>query len=1239
GNSSDTNLVPNANIVFGGSGSNRTVTITPAANQSGITTITILVTDGEGLSASTAFTLTVGSHAPGVFIWNGPGAGANNWSASGNWSPAGPPESLDDLKFYDPGASGVAVSNVNNFVDATAPATVASLQYANSNGNHTTLLAAGKTLNIVGTLGVTVGTETDNGNTQVVTATITGLAATLNVSGGNLTVRQASDPSSSSQRATLDMSGLGNFTATVSRVLVGTEGTIARPTGTLLLAKTNLLTANGSSPAIAVGGAGGGSGNAGGVSHLLLGWDNAIFADSLSVGRAKQGLSSGVASSLRFNPAFTNANPALGPTFFFRAADGSSRVATWNIADSQSQGGTVNTAGACDFTGGTVDALVDAMIVGRSSTGSGAGNPVGTLTLHAGTIDVTTLQVGVQGSLANSSNNIATGTVTVNGGMLIVNSSLQLGPTAGGGGAAGTRGVLAISGGAARVNSISTGTGTNNAIAVNNGTLALTNAVGPGLNSLALTNSTLQLRVVAGTACILATNLTTGSGGSTIQISSLPTLTVFPTNLALIKYTSLSGAGFNFTLGSLPAGAGCGGYLSNNVANSSVDLIVTNCIVPDAFLTWNGDVSGNWDTATANWKNNVGPGLTYAQGNAVVFNDSASGATNVNLDLTLSPSSVVVSNNAKPFTFGGLGQLSGAMSLTKQGAGTLVLAHGGDNDFTGGMYVSGGTLQIGDGGGGGNLPNGSVVNNATLIFDQSDDATVGAVISGSGAVIQDGPNVLTLSGANTFTGSLTIRDGVVRAGNTAALGAAGTATVVTNTGALDVNGLNLTAEPVTISGAGFEGAGAIVNSGAQQISALRTVTLAGDATIGGTNRWDIRNTGGTASLMTGGQPFKLTKIGPNQISLVAVNPIDAALGDVDIQQGVFAIQTSTAQLGNSSYTLTIRSNATLNLWALSSSPLNKKIVVENGGTIWNESGSSFIVGPVVLTNGTATMNVGGTSLNCTNNVISGTGGLTKIGAGTLSLQGSNTYTGDTLISTGTLALVNLGSISKSAKVTIAGGGTLDVSARSDGRLTLANGQTLLGNGTLNGHLTVSPGATVSPGTSIGALTVTNTVTLQGVTFMELNKSAATNDVIRGAASIVFGGTLSLTNLAGALSNGDAFKLFYASAYSGAFTNFLPPMPGSGLAWNTSTLSSDGTLRVSVAPRPVITGVTLAGTNLVLSCSNGIPNAPFQVLTSTNVALALAQWESAATNVFSPSGLGWVTNSAGDARRFFALRIP
>jgi hypothetical protein len=60
GASTNTTLVPNANLVFGGSGSNRTVTVTPAANQIGVTLLTVFVSDGQ-LTNSTNFALTVGA--------------------------------------------------------------------------------------------------------------------------------------------------------------------------------------------------------------------------------------------------------------------------------------------------------------------------------------------------------------------------------------------------------------------------------------------------------------------------------------------------------------------------------------------------------------------------------------------------------------------------------------------------------------------------------------------------------------------------------------------------------------------------------------------------------------------------------------------------------------------------------------------------------------------------------------------------------------------------------------------------------------------------------------------------------------------------------------------------------------------------------------------------------------------------------------------------------------------------
>jgi VCBS repeat-containing protein len=72
GSSSNTTLVPNANIVFGGSGANRTVTVTPAPNKTGSSTITVKVTDGSGLMATDTFALTVNANYTFCGIQNVP---------------------------------------------------------------------------------------------------------------------------------------------------------------------------------------------------------------------------------------------------------------------------------------------------------------------------------------------------------------------------------------------------------------------------------------------------------------------------------------------------------------------------------------------------------------------------------------------------------------------------------------------------------------------------------------------------------------------------------------------------------------------------------------------------------------------------------------------------------------------------------------------------------------------------------------------------------------------------------------------------------------------------------------------------------------------------------------------------------------------------------------------------------------------------------------------------------------
>jgi autotransporter-associated beta strand protein len=542
-----------------------------------------------------------------------------------------------------------------------------------------------------------------------------------------------------------------------------------------------------------------------------------------------------------------------------------------------------------------------------------------------------------------------------------------------------------------------------------------------------------------------------------------------------------------------------------------------------------------------------------------------------------------------------------------------------------------------------NLASGIAVSPAAMTNDSSANnfAITGAgKISGAANLVKKGSSTLTLGTANDFTGNVTVLGGILKAADAGALGSTGAATIVTNGGTLDVNGLNFTAEPVTASGAGAGGKGAIVNTGPQQTSALRNVTLAGDVTFGGTGRWDIRaaSTSSTngCSLLTGGQPYKITKVGTNQFSLVAVS-VDLSLGDIDVKEGVFAIQTVTSQVGSSLRTITVFPGATLNLWNLNTAPLNKQVVLSNNATIWNESGTSITRGNMILW-GDATFNIGGTSLTLSNG-IQGVGRLIKTGAGTLNLALGTVFFGNTVINGGTLALIGGGSLTGCSNIVVGAGTTLSATGRLDGKLLVPGGQVLSGDGTVLGNVDVSAGATISPGASIGALTISNALSLRGTTFLELNKAGVTNDVIKGAASISYGGTLQLTNLAGALAAGDSFKLFYSTSYGGAFTNFVPPMPGSGLAWNTNTLTADGTLRVAIAPRPVVNSLAVIGGQLVASGTNGVWNANYYVLTTTNLALPLAQWTPLATNMFSASGAFSFTNSPAAPQQFYVLQLP
>jgi hypothetical protein len=516
----------------------------------------------NGSMVTTTVTLAINSLVadPGVLIWTN-GAPDINWSSALNWTNVtsggyGPPGVLNDVVFAN-FSTAVANNAVDNIVNGDA--TVASLTYENTNRFHTTQIAPGRTLTIVGTGGLLAGTETDAGTTATVSTSIMGAGGSLVVSnaGANFIVRQGGTNSGSAMKAILDMSGLDTFQAMVARVEIGAFGTYARPSGTLNLAKTNFITASGAAPAIQVGGQGGGSGNGGNGSFFYLGQSNVIFANGITVAAVKQG-----GCSMLFAPDVISGNP----TAYFRGANGVGPVPNWFIADSGSQGGTVNTTGTNDFSGGTVDALVGNLTVARSSTGSGLGNPIGTLTFDGGTMNSGNLQIGVQGL---SSANFATGTANVNGtAQLLVGTNLELAHVIGGTGAATTTGTLNVNGGTVQATNIFGGGGVA-IVHLNSGTINLQG----GLQSGRLANiTTLSVGATdAGNPAVL-------TGAASIGVSNAITIaangviagnTVITSPGLMVNGTLSPGVdGVGGLTNNGPTTFGAGGHLAVDVQNA-----------------------------------------------------------------------------------------------------------------------------------------------------------------------------------------------------------------------------------------------------------------------------------------------------------------------------------------------------------------------------------------------------------------------------------------------------------------------------------------------------------------------------------------------------------------------------------------------------------------------------------------------------------------------------------------------
>lgn len=295
----------------------------------------------------------------------------------------------------------------------------------------------------------------------------------------------------------------------------------------------------------------------------------------------------------------------------------------------------------------------------------------------------------------------------------------------------------------------------------------------------------------------------------------------------------------------------------------------------------------------------------------------------------------------------------------------------------------------------------------------SSPATINAVANASitsplsattTTVTKTGAGQLTLGGTNLHTGITTISAGTLRTTSGTALGAETSGTIVTSGATLDTAGQNLLGETITASGTGVGGIGAIVNNSvtAQQ-QTLRNVTLAGDTTVGGTARWDIRKPAAlTSTIDMGG--FTLTKTGTTDFHITGATVTNP--GKIVVAATQFWLEDVTLLSGTAAAnSLTIKTGTEFHQW--NNNQAHVWTMNFEAGTIWDVgSGTNRWDGPITIA-GNTTLQGGNAIVGIAANVISGAGKLIKGGANAtnrFTLLGASTYSGGTEVNGGILQL-------------------------------------------------------------------------------------------------------------------------------------------------------------------------------------------------------------------------------------------
>jgi autotransporter-associated beta strand protein len=423
-------------------------------------------------------------------------------------------------------------------------------------------------------------------------------------------------------------------------------------------------------------------------------------------------------------------------------------------------------------------------------------------------------------------------------------------------------------------------------------------------------------------------------------------------------------------------------------------------------------------------------------------------------------------------------------------AGTLaVSADANLGNSAGGLAFGGGTLQYLSG----FTTSRAVTLNAGggAIDTNGNAATLAGTIGGSGGLTKTGTGTLTLSGVNSYQGGTTVNAGTLALAGAGTLGASTGATAVNgSTAVLDLGGTSQTQN----GGVSLLGNGTIQNG-----------------TLSSSGMFDMRAGVVNANLAGTGAVVKSTS---GIVTFVAANSYQ---GGTAINAGTLAVSAD-ANLGNSVGGLAF-----------------------GGGTLQYLSGFT--------TSRAVTLNAGGGAIDTNGNAatlagaMGGTGGLTKIGTGTLTLAGNDAYTGATTVAAGTLIVS--GSAASSA-------------------VTVQSGATLAGTGIV-GSTVIGSGATFAPGPQLGpgGMAISGNLVIQSgaLYLLQVNATTASAANVSGIAALA--GNVQASFASGSyLAN--KYTILSATTRSGVFAGLSTVNLPAGFTASLSYTSTEADLNLVAA---------------------------------------------------------------------------